>query len=33
MQRNSSILQACADDINFCLQVTDGNLLLKQTHK
>lgn len=30
--RNNSILQACADDSTFCLQVTDGKLHLKQTH-
>ncbi|KAI2644138.1 Alkaline nuclease [Labeo rohita] len=30
---DSSILQTCADDSNFCLQVTDGKLQLKQTHK
>ncbi|KAF4103621.1 hypothetical protein G5714_016504 [Onychostoma macrolepis] len=31
--RNSSILQACADESTFCLQVTNGTLHLKDTHK
>ncbi|XP_077058645.1 uncharacterized protein LOC143711198 [Siphateles boraxobius] len=31
--QNNSILQACTDDSNFCLQLTDGKLILKKTHK
>ncbi|KAG9260834.1 uncharacterized protein LOC125804596 [Astyanax mexicanus] len=31
--QNNFIMQACAGDSNFCLQLTDGELNLKQTHK
>lgn len=30
---NNSILQACADDRNVCLKLTDGKLNMKWTHK